>query len=149
MIVRSGIAVLAALALAGPAIARPQSANARNRAVVAAFAHMFYDQRDVRGAFEHYVAVDYTQHNPDIPDGREAAITALTPIFSQAGSRFEVKQILVDGDLAVIHLWGRTGSEGTGGDVADFFRLRHGKIVEHWDVLQPMRTGTINPHPYF
>lgn len=147
--VRRAIAIVLALFLAPAAIARAPSETARNRQVVTAFAHVFYDQRDVRAAFERYVAADYTQHNPDIPDGREAAIKALTPIFSQPGSRFEIKQILVDGDLAVIHLWGRTGSEGQGGDVADFFRLRHGKIVEHWDVLQPMRTGTINPHPYF
>ena len=146
---RRAIAILAACMLAPAAIAHPVSETGRNRTVVTAFAHVFYDQRDVRAAFERYVATDYTQHNPDIPDGREAAIKALTPIFSQAGSRFEVKQILVDGDLAVIHLWGRSGPTGEGGDVADFFRLRHGKIVEHWDVLQPMRSGTINPHPYF
>jgi predicted SnoaL-like aldol condensation-catalyzing enzyme len=149
MIRAIGLAAVA-LALAPVAQARPApSQTARNRAVVTAFAHRFYDLRDVRGAFERYVASDYIQHNPGIPDGREAAIAALEPTFSKPGSTFVVKQILVDGDLAVIHLFGRSGSEGAGGSVADFFRLKHGRIVEHWDVLQAIQPHAVNPHPYF
>jgi predicted SnoaL-like aldol condensation-catalyzing enzyme len=113
------------------------------------FAHRFYDLCDVRGAFEQYVAPDYIQHNPNIADGREAAITALVPIFSVPGSRFDVKRIIVDGDYAVIHLRGRSGPDGEGGTVADIYRLHKGKIIEHWDVLQPIASKTINPHPYF
>jgi predicted SnoaL-like aldol condensation-catalyzing enzyme len=146
---RFALTTLALLAAIPAEAHTPHSETARNRAVITAFAHRFYDLRDVRGAFERYVVPDYVQHNPDIPDGRDAAIKALEPTFSQPGSHFEVKQILVDGDLAVIHLRGRTGAQGEGGSVADFYRLRNGHIVEHWDVLQPIRTGTVNPHPYF
>ncbi|WP_226018874.1 nuclear transport factor 2 family protein [Novosphingobium sp. FKTRR1] len=151
-----GLIALALLAGAAPlaqARAAP-SQTARNRAIIADFAHRFYDLRDVRGAFERYVAKDYVQHNPDIADGRDAAIAALEPLFSQPGSRFVVKRILVDGDQAVIHLHGRTGASGdvasgNGGAVADFYRLKNGRIVEHWDVLQPIASKTANPHPYF
>jgi predicted SnoaL-like aldol condensation-catalyzing enzyme len=143
---------LAAIALCGGVQAQargPRGETARNRAIVTAFAHRFYDLRDVRGAFERWVAPGYIQHNPGIADGRDAAIAALEPMFSSAGSSFAVKRIIVDGDMAVIHLHGRTGPEGRGGAVADIYRLRNGKIVEHWDVLQPIAADTINPHPYF
>ena len=78
-----------------------------NRAIIEDFARIFYSERDVRQAFEKHVAPDYIQHNPGIADGREAAIRALTPMFSRPEARFEVKRILVDGDLAAIHLLGR------------------------------------------
>jgi len=32
---------------------------------------------------------------------------------------------------------------------ADLFRLEDGKIVEHWDVLQPFPEESANPHPMF
>lgn len=140
---RRALVVLAMLLLAAPADAR--SLTERNRAVVTAFAHRFYDLHDVRGAFERYVAPHYIQHNPHIADGRDAAIAALEPIFGP-DSRFEIKRIVVDGDLAVIHLHGSTGK---GGAVADIFRLKCGRIVEHWDVLQPIEDSPVNPHPYF
>ena len=148
---RATVAAAAMLLLVGaPACARPPLGKTeRNRAIVTAFAHRFYDQRDVRGAFERWVSPHYVQHNPGIADGRDSAIAALEPLFSRPGSAFEVKRIIVDGDLAVIHLRGRTGPDGLGGAVADIFRLKDGKIVEHWDVLQPIAADTINPHPYF
>jgi len=120
-----------------------------NRAIVTDFARLFYTERDVRAAFERHVASDYIQHNPTIGDGRDAAIAMLEPKFSAPGSRFSVKRIMVDGDLAVIHLHGSPGGTGLGAAVADIYRLADGKIVEHWDVLQPIAADTVNPHPYF
>lgn len=121
----------------------------RNRAVVAQFVDLFYTKKDVRAAFETYVTADYVQHNPNIPDGRDAAIAILEPMFSRPDARFEIKRILVDGNLAVIHLHGRTQPDSKGGAVVDIFRLENGKIVEHWDVIQPIPDQAINPHPMF
>lgn len=120
-----------------------------NRAIVQRFVELFYYKREVRQAFETCVAEDYVQHNPNILDGREAAIAFLEPMFSRAGSRFDVKRILVDGDLAAVHLHGQPSGNEPGGAVVDLFRLQDGLIVEHWDVLQPMPERSINPHPMF
>ena len=138
-----------AAALGGCALFESDDPESRNREVVHDFARMFYQERDVRRAFEKHVAPDYIQHNPGVADGRDAAIAALDPMFSNPGARFEVKRILVDGDFAVIHLFGKGDPATRGAAVADIYRLKDGKIVEHWDVLQPMPETSVNPHPMF
>ncbi|RVU07238.1 polyketide cyclase [Novosphingobium umbonatum] len=144
------LAALVALPASGQARpAKASSLTERNRAIISDFAQIFYGKRDVRTAFNRYVAPDYIQHNAGILDGRDEAIAALEPMFSQPEARFEVKRIIVDGNMAVIHLYGRAGSVGSGGTVADIYRLKDGKIVEHWDILQPIAANTKNPHPYF
>lgn len=120
-----------------------------NRAIVHHFVDLFYEQKNVRQAFLTFVAENYIQHNPNIPDGRDAAIEFLEPMFSRAEARFEVKRILVDGDFAAVHLHGRPNQREPGGAVVDMFRLEDGFIVEHWDVLQPVPAQAINPHPMF
>jgi predicted SnoaL-like aldol condensation-catalyzing enzyme len=120
-----------------------------NRAIVSRFVDLFYRQKQVRAAFEAYVAKDYIQHNPEIADGREAAVLALEPMFSKPTFMTDVKRIIVDGDIAVVHLYARSAPEERGGSVMDMFRLKNGKIVEHWDVLQTIPEKSANPHPMF
>ncbi len=141
-------ATLLALALLTACTATP-SETERNRAVVTDFARLFYTEKDVRQAFERYVVPDYVQHNPNVPDGRAAAVAMLAPMFAAPSAQFEIKRIMVDGDMAVIHLFGRGDPKTAGAAVTDIYRLKDGKIVEHWDVLQPMPTKSANPHPMF
>ncbi len=136
------------LLLAAPALADSRE-TARNRKAIGDFARTFYEKRDVEAAFKAHVVPDYIQHNPGIPDGRQAAIDALKPMFSRPGAHFEVKHIIVDGNMAVIHLFGRGDPATRGAAVADIYRLKNGKIVEHWDILQPMPEKSANPHPMF
>jgi len=120
-----------------------------NRQIMADFAEIFYHERDVRRAFERYVSVEqYIQHNPTIGDGREAAIAALHDKFAHPNARFEIKKILVDGDLAVVHVRAFP-SGGKEAAVADFYRIRDGKIVEHWDVLQLVPETAQNTNTMF
>jgi predicted SnoaL-like aldol condensation-catalyzing enzyme len=113
-----------------------------NRAIVSDFVDRFYAKRDVAGAFAAHVSPTYIQHNPGLPDGPQAAVQALGPMFARPGSRFDVKHLLIDGDLALVHLLGQGNADGPGAAVADLYRLKDGKIVEHWDVLQPIASGT-------
>jgi predicted SnoaL-like aldol condensation-catalyzing enzyme len=125
------------------------SLTEQNRILITAFADIFYTQKNVRKAFEEFVSENYIQHNPSIIDGKEAAIAMLEPKFSHPNASFSIKKILVDGNLSVIHLHGKMNQESLGGAVADFYRIENGKIMEHWDVLQPIPTECINSHPMF
>lgn len=92
------------------------------------------------------VAGPYIQHNPLFPDGT----SPLMEYLKQAGSiPCEVKRMAIDGDLAFIHVrylnWG--GKEQSG---VDIFRFNsEGKIVEHWDVLQPVPEQAANTNTMF
>lgn len=124
-------------------------ATEQNRVIMTDFAEIFYHQRNVRLAFETYVSADqYIQHNPTIADGRESAVTALHDKFAHPDARFEIKKILVDGDLAVVHVraFPNGGKEAA---VADFYRLENGKVVEHWDVLQVVPDTAANSNTMF
>lgn len=120
-----------------------------NRAIMTEFAEIFYHQRDVKRAFDKYVAGEaYIQHNPTIADGAQAAVDALAEKFGHPNAGFEIKKILVDGDLAVVHVraFPKGGAEAA---VADFYRLENGKIVEHWDVLQVVPATAVNSNTMF
>jgi predicted SnoaL-like aldol condensation-catalyzing enzyme len=120
-----------------------------NRAAFERFVDVFYRQKRVADAFGMLVADDYRQHNPTIEDGAAAAVAALTPKFDDCpDARFEVLRILVDGDLAMVHVRAsRPGAPDAA--VADLYRFSGGRIVEHWDVLQPVPANPVHDHPMF
>ena len=127
----------------------PLSDKSDNRAIVTDFARLFYEERDVRKAFETYVSEGYIQHNPGIADGRSNAVKVLAPMFSEPGREFRIEQIIVDGDMAVIHVHAIPEPGSRGASVFDMYRLEDGKIVEHWDAIQPVPETASNPHPMF
>jgi hypothetical protein len=57
------------------------------------FAYIFYTEKNVTKAFNKYVATNYVQHNPNIADGRSAAITALSPLFGSNATGFQVSPV--------------------------------------------------------
>jgi predicted SnoaL-like aldol condensation-catalyzing enzyme len=120
-----------------------------NRAAFEEFCALFYEHKRVAEAFRLLVADTYRQHNPTIADGPDAAIAALTPKFDGSpDARFVVQRILIDGDLAMVHV--RASRPGVpDAAVADIYRFENGRIVEHWDVLQPVPAHSVHNHPMF
>lgn len=120
-----------------------------NRAAFEQFCDLFYTQKRVQAAFDLLVASGYRQHNPTIGDGPAAAIEMLTPKFDGSpDARFEIQRILVDGDLAMVHV--RASRPGVpDAAVADIYRFEDGRIVEHWDVLQQVPVHAVHDHPMF
>jgi predicted SnoaL-like aldol condensation-catalyzing enzyme len=61
----------------------------------------------------------------------------------------DIKRVVAEGDLVVTHSLLKTSPEDRGTAAADIFRLENGKVVEHWDVLQPVPESAANDHPMF
>jgi predicted SnoaL-like aldol condensation-catalyzing enzyme len=61
----------------------------------------------------------------------------------------DIKRAVAEGDLVVTHSLLKTSPEDRGTAAADIFLLEDGKVVEHWDVLQPVPESAANDHPMF
>jgi predicted SnoaL-like aldol condensation-catalyzing enzyme len=141
------LSALAAGLAAPPALAQ---GAAGNREIIGDFVRLVYEKKQARAGYEAYVAPDLIQHNRNVADGREAAIRELEGLFRDPASHFEVRHVIVDGDLASVHFRGTLGAGGDSAAVMELFRLSQGKIVEHWDVFQmAAREGAKNAHPDF
>jgi predicted SnoaL-like aldol condensation-catalyzing enzyme len=107
---------------------RPQ----RNKALVLEAMTSLFQRHDA-SAVKRLYAPDYVQHNPGIPQGRDA-LQALVADLSRA-VYYEPGLIVAEGDLVAIH--GRIrGWADTPQVVVDLFRIEGGRLAEHWDVLQ-------------
>ena len=118
----------------------------QDRALVSGFADLLYRQRHVQAAFEQYAAPDMIQHDPGLPDGRSAAIAELAPILSRPETRITIAHVLVCHGMGVIHLRSQYGAK-PGHVIFDIMRFEGGRIVEHWDVFQPVAVSAVNPRP--
>ena len=62
----------------------------------------------------------------------------------------EIKRVIADGDYVVLHSQWRGLSESPRGEaVVDIYRWENGKVVEHWDVIQPIPETAANNNTMF
>ena len=57
--------------------------------------------------------------------------------------------MLADGDLVALHAHSIREPGERGVAIVDIFRLENGKIVEHWDVIQPVPEKANNDNTMF
>ena len=94
---------------------------------------------DPSGAVESYVGAEYIQHNPLVADGTQAFINYFSEMARQYPSKsIEFIRAVAEDDLVALH----THQAWPGNEqyvTMDFFRFDdNGKIVEHWDAIQPV-----------
>ncbi|MBT2187010.1 nuclear transport factor 2 family protein [Sphingobium nicotianae] len=137
-------------AITAPAPAADTKCGMTAVEIVTKFSQLFFVEKKWREAFMTYVAEDYTQHNPMAQDGREDALRHLGPIFdANPDLRIEIKQIFGDESRVAVHYLSVMKPGARGSAAVDMFRVKDCKIVEHWDVIQPMPVKSANPHPMF
>lgn len=120
-----------------------------NKQTVLAFCELALNDKDFDRACR-LVGPRYVQHNPliaDDVDGLKGFIDYLRVTFPRL--RAEVKQIFAEGAFVVAHVHGVRVPGQRGSAIVDIFRLENGKIVEHWDVIQPIPEQAENPNGMF
>lgn len=120
-----------------------------NRTLVVDFYNAFFNDHDISAA-ERFVAEDYIQHNPSVPDGRAPIITFFSDNFQKNPERSSrIVRSAADGDLVWLHVESKQNASDRGVAVVDIFRVEDGKIVEHWDVIQPVPETAANDNTMF
>ncbi|MDE2561444.1 MAG: nuclear transport factor 2 family protein [Sphingomonadales bacterium] len=142
------LSLLAALAV--PQAASAASCKLSPKQVVTRFMTQFYVDKDVKGAFETWVDPGYIQHNPMARTGRDAAIAFLAPFFaSNPDVHYEIRRVIADGDLVAVHSHGTLKKGDPGVAVVDILRVKGCKVMEHWDVVQPVPAKSANENTMF
>ena len=99
-------------------------------------------------AINKYIGDKYIQHNPTLPDGKEALLQAAKVWFKDAPKeKVDFQHVGADGDLVYLHTRRLSGPKVRA--IVDIFRIENGKIVEHWDVIQEVPEKSANDHPMF
>jgi predicted SnoaL-like aldol condensation-catalyzing enzyme len=122
----------------------------RNKQTVIAFITRAFNDKQPADAVAKYVGSAYIQHDPQSPDGAEAFVQFATGFAGQFPQlSIDIKRVIAEGDLVVSHLLINMAPEDRGMAAVDIFRLQDGKIVEHWDVLQPAPEKAANNNTMF
>jgi len=121
-----------------------------NKKTVLAFHNLTFNDRDPVEAVAQYVGTTYRQHNPQAKDGPVGFIQFVLGFVGQfPDASFEIKRMIAEDNLVVMHSLLRTASDDRGAAAVDIFRLEDGKVVEHWDVLQPVPETSANDNTMF
>ncbi len=123
---------LALIMLTGVSLGQSVTRVKKNEKLVKDAMTALFVNRDI-SAIDKYWAKVYIQHNPHIPNGHKALIEivkGLKPDF-----KYVPGLAVADGDFVMIH--GRYIGWGQNPMIAvDIFRVKNGKLSEHWDVMQ-------------
>lgn len=129
------------------AVARPSTAQVRtpgeqaNVELVSAYSRTCLDQFDI-DCVARYIADDFIQHSPALqPSGKASLLAHFAEPFARLRqAKPAVKTIYVgaDGDIVTLIRSLPIAEPGEPGKtyegfIVDVFRVREGKLVEHWD----------------
>ena len=118
--------------------------------VVTKFMTQFYVDKKVREAFETWVDPGYIQHNPMAQTGRDAAVNFLEPFFAtHPDIHYTIARVIADGNLVAVHSHGVFSPGDRGIAVVDILRVEGCKVMEHWDVVQPVPEKSANTNGMF
>jgi len=124
--------------------------TAENTQLVVSFYEEAFNEGKPEEAAARALGENYTQHNPEAQDGRDAFIGYthwLRGLFPDL--HLDIKRTVAEGELVVTHSNLHLTPGDRGKAVADFWRVVDGKIVEHWDVIQDVPETASNDNTMF
>jgi predicted SnoaL-like aldol condensation-catalyzing enzyme len=149
MLVATLLALAAGLSASSSALAADAAQMEANKKTVVALYDAVLNQKDFDKASQ-YLGPRYTQHNPnaaDGPEGLKGFVNFLREKFPN--NKSEIKRIFADGDYVIVHVHAVREPGTRGNAIIDIFKLENGKVVEHWDVVQPIPEKAANDNGMF
>jgi steroid delta-isomerase-like uncharacterized protein len=140
------IAIIACLATRAPASAADLEAN---KLVIRGYIEEVVNKHQPAAA-DRFVATDFIEHNPRLPQGLAGRKQFVTKVFAAFSDYHgEIQDLVAEGDMVVARIqWTGTndgpyeGRPATGNKLvfstSDFYRIENGKIAERWDVVETL-----------
>lgn len=128
----------------------PPEATISNKALVTEMFQKMFVENKVAEYADTYFATNFIEHDPGANNGT----TALKAFFADfqkknPGSITTIKRVIADNDLVLVHFHAQNDPKDRGVAGVDIFRVEHGKIAEHWDVVQPIPEKSANTNTMF
>lgn len=104
----------------------------------------------VREAYTRWVGVGFRHHNPFFEGSAESLMAGMEENAHQNPNKvLEVKRAMAEGELVVVHSHVRQKPGDLGAAVVHLFRFEQGRIVELWDLGQPVPEKSPNQYGMF
>ena len=102
---------------------------------------------NVRQAYDRYVGAEFRHHNPFFEGSAQSLMAGMEENARQNPDKvLEVKRAIAEGNFVAVHSRVRQNPGDSGAAVVHIFRFENGRIVELWDVGQPV--GSKSPNQY-
>lgn len=101
-------------------------------------------------AYEKYIGDGFCHHNPFFEGSAESLQAGMEENAKQNPNKiFSILRTVSEGDFVVTHSHVQQSPEHRGAVVVHIFRFENGRIVELWDVGQPVPESSPNPNGMF
>jgi len=146
----SSIAALAACLLCGNTSAATDTIQSPKEVVIAFYKLALMDFRP-KEAFARYASPDFVEHSADSHGGTaQSTVDFLDDLIKKSPEpKWEIVRVIAEGDLVFLHVRFTPAKGATPVIVGEIFRVRNGKLAEHWDIIQHAPEHPVNPNPVF
>lgn len=105
---------------------------------------------NIRDAYSKFVGPGFKHHNPFFEGSAESLMNGMEENARQNPNKIlEVKHAIAEGALVAVHSHVRQNPDDPGGAVVHIFRFEDDRIVELWDIGQPLPKESPNQHGMF
>lgn len=116
----------------------------QNAAVAIDFIQHLMNEHDFEYIKKTYGSHPYKQHNQSMIDGIEGVLEVVSNFAKRYPEyTYDVKHVYVDGAYVTVHSHATThikhrGNPQKGMNIIDIWKVEDGRILEHWDAVQPI-----------
>jgi predicted SnoaL-like aldol condensation-catalyzing enzyme len=116
---------------------RDLAQEAANKKFVREFFYVLYNDKNIEKA-RTMMDSNMINHHPHGGNGADGTLRALKQhLFGRFPDfKVEIKRMAAEGDLVWIQCYTKNDAKEHGKMSMDIFRVKNGKIAEHWDIIQ-------------